>query len=63
MIEWADAIFVMESHQKKILQQRFGKALQSKSVVSLGIPDRYSYMQPELVALLKAKLAPFLSRS
>ncbi len=62
LIEWADEIYVMESRQKKLLQSRFGKAIQGKSLVSLGIPDRYTYMQPELVALLKAKLAPVLDR-
>jgi predicted protein tyrosine phosphatase len=63
MIEWADMIFVMESRQRKVLQSRFGKALQGKHIVCLGIPDRYTYMQPELVALLRAKLAPFLGQS
>jgi len=62
IIEWADAVFVMESRQKKILQQRFGKALDGKTVVCLGIPDRYRYIQPELVSLLRAKMAAFLSR-
>jgi len=62
LIEWADEIYVMEPRQKKLLLKRFGGAVQGKSLVSLGIPDRYTYMQPELVALLKVKLAHVLDR-
>ncbi len=35
----------------------FGPLLKDKRVVSLGVPDRFAYMQPELVALLSQKLA------
>lgn len=63
LIEWADSIFVMEKRHKKILQERFGKAIAGKTVVSLNIPDCYSYMQTELVDLLRMKMAPFLNRS
>jgi predicted protein tyrosine phosphatase len=63
MVEWADAIFVMEARQKKLLQTRFGSALKEKTVICLGVPDRYTYMQPELVALLRNKMAAYLSQS
>ncbi len=56
-IEWADVIYVMEARQKKRLSGAFGPLLKNIRVVSLGVPDTYAYMQPELVALLTRKLA------
>ena len=56
-IEWADVIFVMETRQKKRLNALFGPLLKDKRVVSLGVPDKFAYMQPELVAVLSKKLA------
>ena len=61
MVEWADAIFVMEAWQKKFLQTRFANALKEKTVICLGVPDSYTYMQPELVALLRSKMVTYLS--
>jgi len=62
MVEWADAIFVMEARHKKFLQTRFADGLKGKSVICLGVPDRYTYMQPELVDLLRQKMAAYLSQ-
>ncbi len=59
-IEWADVIFVMERRQKKRLNFLFSGALKGKRVVSLDIPDKFGYMQPELVVLLKSKLRELL---
>jgi predicted protein tyrosine phosphatase len=56
LIEWADVIFVMESVHRKRLNERFGALLSAKSVVVLGIPDKYKYMDPELVGILKEKV-------
>lgn len=55
-IEWADTIIVMEQRQKKRLTALFGIALGQKRVVVLGVPDKFDYMQPELVTLLDQKL-------
>jgi len=60
LIEWADGLYVMEARQKVLLQRKFGKALEGRPVVCLGIPDRYSYMQPELIALLRTRMAQYL---
>lgn len=62
LLEWADQVFVMEERQRHLLQTRFAAVLKDKSVVCLRIPDRYLYMQPELVALLRAKVTPLLRR-
>jgi predicted protein tyrosine phosphatase len=61
LIEWADEIFCMEARQKKLLVSRFGSLLQGKRVVNLAVPDRYGYMQEELVALLRVKALPLLN--
>ena len=59
-IEEADLIFVMERVHQKRLNQHFGRWLKGKKIVCLNIPDDYEYMQPELVALLEARVSPHL---
>lgn len=59
-IQWASVIFVMEPRHKRKLSQKFRAALNGKKIISLGIPDDYSFMQAELVELLKKKVEPFL---
>jgi len=60
-VEWADLIFVMERQHKVKLKQRFAAAVQGKRIVCLDIPDRYHFMQPELIALLRQKIGRNLS--
>lgn len=62
LVEWADIIFVMERVHRIRLQRSFRSALRSKRVVCLDIPDRYAFMDPALVRLLEAKVAPHLPR-
>jgi len=59
-LAWASKIFVMEKAHRNKLSQRFKAHLNGKPVICLGIPDDYDYMQPELVALLEARVGPFL---
>jgi predicted protein tyrosine phosphatase len=59
-IAWANIIFVMEKAHRNRLAQRFRAHLKGKRVICLDIPDDYTYMQPELVTLLKAKAGKFL---
>ena len=61
MIEWADAVFVMEPVHKKMLGKEFNGPLKGKRVIVLGIPDEYEYMQKELVQLLEAKVPRYLN--
>jgi predicted protein tyrosine phosphatase len=63
LLEWADRIFVMEQAQRRYLNAHFARSLKDKKIVCLNIPDRCSYMQPELVALLEAKVLPLLGWS
>ncbi|MGB3241071.1 MAG: low molecular weight protein tyrosine phosphatase family protein [Geitlerinemataceae cyanobacterium] len=59
-IQNADIVFVMEQSQRRKLSQKFGVWLKNKQVVCLDIPDRYRYMQPELIELLQQKVLPLL---
>ncbi|MFT3735010.1 MAG: low molecular weight protein tyrosine phosphatase family protein [Rhodocyclaceae bacterium] len=60
LVSWAELIFVMEKAQRTKLQEKFRAQLYDKRVVCLNIPDKYRYMQPELVALLEKKVTPHL---
>jgi len=55
LVRWADVIFVMEDVQRRRLLDQFGEMMQDKSTVLLDIPDRYEYMDPQLIRLLKTK--------
>jgi predicted protein tyrosine phosphatase len=63
LLAGAHQVFVMEKRQRRYLQTRFAAVLKDKKIVCLGIPDIYSYMQPELIALLREKMIPFLRQS
>ena len=63
LIEWAEIILVMETRHRKRLQEHFGSALRDKKLVVLGIADLYRYMDPELVAELKARVPGYLRLS
>ncbi|MCA0978199.1 phosphotyrosine protein phosphatase [Qipengyuania flava] len=62
LVGWADRIFCMEQRQRKIIRTRFPAEAGGKSIVNLGIPDRYRFMDPALVELLQHKLDPYLRR-
>lgn len=59
-LDWAELIVVMEASHRRRLQARHRMWLKGKRVVCLDIPDDYTFMQPELVALLLKKLGPLL---
>ena len=59
LVEWADVIFVMENAHREKLSRRFKRQLKAR-VICLNIPDDYAFMDPALVALLNAKVAPHL---
>ena len=60
LVEWADFIFVMERLHRNKLQKRFRSSLNGKRLVVLDIPDDYAFMDPDLIALLKARMARHL---
>jgi predicted protein tyrosine phosphatase len=59
-IGWADTIFVMEKKHVRILRERFGEALDGKTIICLHIEDIYRYMEPALIDELKAALSGYV---
>jgi predicted protein tyrosine phosphatase len=62
LLDWADAIFVMERAHRNKLARKFPAHLKSKRIICLDIPDEFAYMDPALVKLLEAKAGPFFAR-
>jgi len=60
LVSWADIIVVMEKQHRAKLQRRFRAALRGQRIICLDIPDDYAFMQQELVALLKTRMARHL---
>ncbi|MDO5654017.1 MAG: phosphotyrosine protein phosphatase [Brachymonas sp.] len=60
LLDWADTIFVMEKKHKDKLQASFKNSLKNQRLVCLHIPDRYTFMDPELIKILKRKVTPLL---
>lgn len=60
LLGWAELIFVMEQEHKAKLSARFQECLKGKRIVCLGIPDKYKFMDPLLVKLLRGKVTPYL---
>lgn len=60
LLAWAELIFVMEKTQRHKLARRWRKCLSHQRVVCLDIPDEYDFMDPALIRLLEAKVAPHL---
>lgn len=60
VLAWADIIFVMERAHRNKLSAKFRSSLDGKRIICLDIPDDYDYMDPALVALLKARVSRHL---
>jgi predicted protein tyrosine phosphatase len=60
LVEWADIIFVMENAQRRKLSSQFRAPLKKARVICLNIPDRFEFMDPDLIRLLKAKVETIL---
>jgi predicted protein tyrosine phosphatase len=48
-------IFVMEHAHQTRLAKRFSAKVKTKGIICLDIPDKYAYMQQELIAILEQK--------
>jgi len=55
-LSWADVVVVMEDSQRSEIAKRFPKQYMQKRIISLGIPDVYSYNQNKLVNLLESRI-------
>lgn len=60
LVCWADMIFVMEARHEYYLRKRHADELGDKKVAILDIPDRYRFMDPVLVEILKTRIQPYL---
>lgn len=60
ILYWADIIFVMEKKHKLRLTEKYAELLEGKNIVILDIEDNYQYMDPELVAMLKEAVMPYI---
>lgn len=63
LIEWADIVLVMEESHRDELASKYQELLKGKRLVCLDIPDHYMFMQPELIKLLKARVARYVQLS
>jgi predicted protein tyrosine phosphatase len=55
LLEWADAIVVMEKSHRDFIRKKFPNYYKLKRIVCLYIDDDYEYMQPELIVLLNQR--------
>ena len=56
-IRSAHTIAVRERRQLMRLKRQFGPDLRGKRMVCLDVPDRFTFMEPDLVALLTRQFA------
>jgi predicted protein tyrosine phosphatase len=62
LLEWADAVFVMDDRLERLIRKRFAATIDGKNLVCLAVPDDFQFMQPELLALLTERLTPHLGK-
>ena len=59
-LNWADLIFCMERKHADLLRERFPEESAGKKIITLRIPDDYTFMDPALTELLRTELAAYL---
>lgn len=60
LIEWADVVLVMEERHRGMIFRDYRDLLENKTVAVLEIPDIFPFMDPMLVALLKARVPRYV---
>ncbi len=60
LIDWADAILVMENSHRSKLAKKFRPMLKDKKLSVLSIPDNYAFMDPELIRILKGRVPRYV---
>lgn len=60
MLDWADAIFIMDSDQQQALERMFPGHDALQRLICLGIPDDFTFLEPGLVRLLEERVTPHL---
>jgi protein-tyrosine phosphatase len=59
-ILWADVIFAMEKKHKQRLLEKFPNETQYKKIIILDIEDEYTYMNNELIEMIKLSVDAYL---
>ncbi len=59
-IGWSDIIFVMEKKHVRRLKDKFSFELAAKKLICLDIPDDYTFMDEELIEILKSRVSEYL---
>ncbi len=62
-IAWADVVIVMEDAQRKELAKRFPKQYLQKKILTLNIPDVYSYNQQALKEIISRKMKELVNQA
>lgn len=57
LVEWADIIVVAQGWMGKEIEEKYRPAV---TVLSLDIPDKFPYRDPELIKLIKKNYANYL---
>ena len=60
LLEWAEAVFVMEEFHRFHVERAFPQVARAKRIICLDVPDVFYYMDDELVSLLTEKLRRYL---
>ena len=62
-IQWAETIFAMEQKHKDRLKADFPRLMSHKTMHILDIPDKYQFMDTELVELVQHSVGCYLGIS
>ena len=60
MLGWADRVFVMERKHADRICQYFPDLAETKTVTILDIPDDFTFMDEELIDILRHRLTAFI---
>jgi predicted protein tyrosine phosphatase len=61
MLDWADVVFTMDETQERAMRRMFPAHPALDGLICLEIPDDFTFNQPELVEMLRERVAPHLS--
>jgi predicted protein tyrosine phosphatase len=59
-IIWADLIFVMEKKHRQRLLETFPNETENRKIIILDIEDEYTYMDQELIEMIKLSVDVYL---
>ena len=62
-LKWADIVIVMEQKHKQRLMAEIPGEMRYKEVHVIDIPDEYKFMDPKLIAEIRASVDPILVKS